>query len=774
MTDLRLVAPALSAWAASITVLLGLSSIDALETRNALANRLMVSILVVTAVSILVLRRRHGLVVTIGAVALSAAAAGAQVSAWSTPALAPFLGSQVQMSGMVDGPPRESLGVVYVPVTSHHVGSESAESVSVHIPVSVTLPRFSPIPDPGTSVLVSGILRPAGSSVTTAAYLRSTEPMVIVDGPNVIDRAAQRVRDALHASLPTRPSGGSALVAGLAIGDETTMSPMLVEQMRMSGLAHLTAVSGGNVAIVIGAVIALAWLLRLPMAGRIAAALVCLVFYVIVVHPEPSVLRAGVMGAVVVLSLLVGGRRPGPSVLATAVLILVVVVPSLSVSWGFALSVAATAGIVMLAPMLRERIEESRWGARVPTAVTIAVTLTLAAQIATAPVLLAMGAYVGVAAVPANVVAMPMVPIVTIAGLAAALVGLIPGMQPVAEFVAWIGAVAGEWIAQVAVHASGIDALRIRGSPTVAIVFLVVVLAVIVVWRRTSNPVRVTVVLIAAVGVTLFAISPPARRAWPPAGWVAVQCDVGQGDGLVIAPSPGSGAVVIDTGVSARVIDRCLEDLGVDHISALVLTHFHADHVNGLAGVVDGRRVDAVVSTIAEEPPEQAAGVRHELDRRGLRLTELRAGMQFQIGDGSYRVIWPRRIITSGRVSEGSVANNASIVMDVRVRGLRMLLTGDIEPPAQAALLANPGDFDVVKVPHHGSVHQHPRFASWADAELALISVGEDNSFGHPAPETIEQWQATGATVVRTDLLGDIAVVVDAEGRLGWVGRASR
>lgn len=774
MTDLRLVAPALGAWAASVTVLLGLSSIDALETRNVLANRLMVTVMVVAAVSIIALRRRHGLVVTISAVALSAVAAGAHVSAWSTPALTPFLGSHVQMSGVVSGPPRESLGVVYVPVNSHSFTRQDAESVSIRIPVSVTLPRFSAIPHSGTSVLVSGVVRPAGSSVTTAAYLRSDEPMSIIARPGVIDRAAQRVRDALHASLPRQPAGGSALVAGLAIGDETTMSPTLVEQMRMSGLAHLTAVSGGNVAIVIGAVIALAWLLRLPMVGRITAALVCLVFYVIVVHPEPSVLRAGVMGAVVVLSLLVGGRRPGPSVLATAVLVLVVIAPSLSVNWGFALSVAATAGIVMLAPVLRQRIDDTSWGARVPAPVILAVTLTLAAQISTAPVLLAMGAYVGVAAVPANVLAMPMVAIVTIAGLVAALVGLIPGLQPVAEFVAWIGALAGEWIAQVAIHASGIDVLRVRGSPVVAIVGVVVIVIAIVAWRRVSTRGRMTVVLLALVGLSLFVIAPPARRAWPPAGWVAVQCDVGQGDGLVIAPAQGSGAVVIDTGISARVIDRCLEDLGVQHIAVLVLTHFHADHVNGLAGAVDGRRVDAVLSTIVEEPPEQAAGVRHELDRRGLQLTEVRAGTQFRVGDGSYRVIWPRRIITSERISEGSAANNASVVIDARVRGLRMLLTGDIEPPAQAALLANPGDFDVVKVPHHGSIHQHPRFASWADAELALVSVGEDNSFGHPAPKTLEQWQASGATVVRTDLVGDVAVVVDADGRLGWVGRTSR
>ena len=117
------------------------------------------------------------------------------------------------------------------------------------------------------------------------------------------------------------PAGGSALVAGLAIGDEEAMSPGLVDDMRGSGLAHLTAVSGGNVAIVVGAVIALAWLLRLPLLVRVLLALGSLGFYVVLVHPQPSVLRAGVMGGVVVVSLLIGGRRPGPAVLATAILV---------------------------------------------------------------------------------------------------------------------------------------------------------------------------------------------------------------------------------------------------------------------------------------------------------------------------------------------------------------------------------------------------------------------------------------------------------------------
>ncbi|MDA2987727.1 MAG: ComEC/Rec2 family competence protein [Actinomycetota bacterium] len=773
MTDLRLVAPALAAWAASAATLLALGAISEPDSRHQWAVRLMQFSIVAVLVVIVLFRRRSAIVVTAAAIAVATIAAAMQVSAWTSSAFTELMGENVTVTGVISGPPRESLGVSYVPISADRIQGQSSAAVRIHVPISVTIPRFTDVPMIGTPVRVDGRLRPAGGSVHTAAYLQTNDAPVVTGNAGVIDRAAQRVRDALGASLPQRPAGGSALVAGLAIGDENAMSPELVEQMRMSGLSHLTAVSGGNVAIVIGAVIALAWILRAPMAVRIAAALVALVFYVIVVHPEPSVLRAGVMGAVVVLSLFVGGRRPGPSVLATAVLILVVVMPSLSVSWGFALSVAATAGIVMLAPVFKRRVEETSWGARIPAVVIIAASLTLAAQLATAPVLLAMGAYVGIAAVPANLLAMPVVPLITVAGLAAAIIGLIPILTPIAQIVAWVGAMAGEWIAQVASHAATIDLLRIRGSPTIAAIAVVVTAVGIVLWRSGSPVIRVATASTITIALIVWTVAPPDRRAWPPSNWALVQCDVGQGDGLVIAPHEGTGAVVVDTGISARVIDRCLSDLGIDHIAALVLTHFHADHVNGLAGVVDGRRVDAVFTTIAQEPEDQAAGVHYELNRRGLTARELTAGMAFTVGAGEYRVIWPRRIITSGRISEGSLANNASIVIDARVHGLRLLLTGDIEPPAQAAILGGPGDFHVAKIPHHGSPHQHPRFAVWADADIAVVSVGTDNSFGHPNAETLAEWQTTGANVLRTDLHGDIAIVRTKEDQLGWVTRRS-
>lgn len=247
-----------------------------------------------------------------------------------------------------------------------------------------------------------------------------------------------------------------------------------------------------------------------------------------------------------------------------------------------------------------------------------------------------------------------------------------------------------------------------------------------------------------------------------------MQCDVGQGDGFVIAGAGGRDAVVVDTGRSAREIDTCLQDLGIRHIAVLVLTHFHADHVAGLTGVLRGREVDAVLATGLHEPQAQWLGVDRILAEHGLAVQRIDAGARFHIGQGHYTALWPRRFIRTGTVSSGSVANNASVVLDIHAHGLRVLLTGDIEPPAQAAILAERGGFDLVKIPHHGSPHQHPDFATWANADAAVVSVGEDNEFGHPAASTLEAWQSSGAIVLRTDVHGDIAVVVDPDDPGRW------
>jgi competence protein ComEC len=201
-----------------------------------------------------------------------------------------------------------------------------------------------------------------------------------------------------------------------------------------------------------------------------------------------------------------------------------------------------------------------------------------------------------------------------------------------------------------------------------------------------------------------------------------------------------------------------------------VLTHFHADHVDGLPGVVDGRRVDAIWVTRLQDPPDGVAQVRETAAGAHLRPTAAPYAETLTIGDLTLEPVWPLPGSPVDGPGDGSTANNASVVMLARSRGVTFFLGGDIEPEGQARLAAAlPGlHVDVLKVPHHGSRYQDLPFLRSLHARLAVISVGTDNDYGHPAPETVAGLAATGERVLRTDQDGAVAIVV-RDGRLAAV-----
>jgi competence protein ComEC len=253
---------------------------------------------------------------------------------------------------------------------------------------------------------------------------------------------------------------------------------------------------------------------------------------------------------------------------------------------------------------------------------------------------------------------------------------------------------------------------------------------------------------------------------WPPSGWVLAACDVGQGDALVL--NAGSGrAVVIDVGPDPRAVGRCLDRLEVTEVPLLVLTHFHADHVDGLAGVVAALPVGEVMVSPLADPPEGSTEV-HALARSARVPVALSVYANTRrIGPVTLQVLWPLPDQPTRGPGDGSTANDASIVLLARVRGVDVLLTGDIEPPAQAALARTlPAlDVDVLKVPHHGSRHQDLEFLTSRQAAVARASVGADNNSGHPATSTLSALAEAGTRVLRTDREGDL-VVMDVDGRL--------
>lgn len=273
---------------------------------------------------------------------------------------------------------------------------------------------------------------------------------------------------------------------------------------------------------------------------------------------------------------------------------------------------------------------------------------------------------------------------------------------------------------------------------------------------------------------------------WPPPGWLFAACDVGQGDALALAAGPAA-AVVVDTGPDPAKADSCLTSLGVRTVPLLLLTHFHADHVDGVPGVLHDRAVTEIETTDDPDPPRGATEVATWAQAAGVRISQAVAGERREYGAVSWDVLWPDPSVSpqpikadkrrskskssahshagsSSGGEEGSGPNNSSVVLAVRIATrdgpVRVLLTGDIEPPAQQAILAAHPDLaaDILKVPHHGSAHQDPELFAAAHSRVAVVSVGAGNSYGHPAPRTLGLAAEAGARVFRTDRDGQIVV----------------
>jgi competence protein ComEC len=296
---------------------------------------------------------------------------------------------------------------------------------------------------PGQQVEVDAGLRPPRDGDTVAAVVLPTDLPRLVGRPPPWQRWAARVRDGLRTACAELGEDRRGLLPGLVLGDVSAMPPSLTDAFRVTGLTHLNAVSGANVAIVVGAVTVGVRRLGVGRVGRVWLAAAALLGFVVLVRPQPSVLRAAVMGAVVLLAALLGRRSSPVPVLAGAVLLLVVLDPFLARTPGFALSVLATAAIVLLAPGWTERL--TRW---MPRPLAAAVAVPAAAQLACTPIIVAVFGQLTPLAVPANLLAAPAVAPATLLGLAAALVGVV--LPPVAAGLAWTAGLAAGWLAVVA------------------------------------------------------------------------------------------------------------------------------------------------------------------------------------------------------------------------------------------------------------------------------------------------------------------------------------
>jgi competence protein ComEC len=604
---------------------------------------------------------------------------------------------------------------------------------------------------PGQLVRVRAAVGTADPADGIVARVSARGPPEVLGAPPWPQRAAGGLRAGLVASaqrvLDPRPAG---LLPGLVVGDTSGMDATLEEDFRRAGLAHLTAVSGANVAIVVAGV--LTPLRRRAVDRRVQASVAALALlgFVLLAGPRASVLRAAAMGAVSLLALASGRSRAAVPALCATVAVLLLVDPRLARDAGFALSVAATAAIVLLAPTWSRRLRARGW----PRLLADAVAVSGAAGLATAPLVAGLSGLVSLVSLPANLLAAPAVAPATVLGLLATVAG--PVAFPLADGLTWAAGWPVRWLVLVAQEAAALpDAATSWPAGTSGALVLTALLAgvALALWRW---PGLRPLALALAVGVLL--VGWPLRqvaRGWPPAGTVLVACDVGQGDALVLPTGPGEG-VLVDAGPAVGPVDACLDRLGIDRLPLVMLSHLDADHVGGVAGALGGREVGVVATGTLSPADDREPALEDTVRRAGAEREVLVPGDVRRVGPVSVEVLGPAPELAT----RGAEPNDLSLVARVTVHGLSILLTGDLSAQAEERLMRRGVDLraDVLKVPHHGSADNDPGFLAASGARVAIVSVGADNTYGHPTRRLLGWLAQEGMRVYRTDRAGDVAV----------------
>ncbi len=590
---------------------------------------------------------------------------------------------------------------------------------------------------------------------------------------------AAPLRDGLLHASAQLPGAGGELLPGLAIGDERRVSAQLRTAMLDTGLSHLTAVSGANCVIVVGAAFQAAAALGARRGLRVASAAAALVAFVILVTPEPSVVRAATMAAIGLLGIVTGRRAGALALLSLAVLVVLAVQPQLATSAGFALSALATSGLIVHGRSIAGVL--ARW---LPMPLAALVAVPVAAQLWCLPVLVALDARVSVVSVLANLLAGPAAPAVTIVGLVACLAA--PLAPAVAVALAWVAWLPAAWIAHVALVAQQLPAAQLPWpAPPWGVVAASAMLALVAVAharRRLARGVAAALVLALVVGL---GAAWPAIRLGALADWRIAQCDVGQGSATLVRHA---GAVVlVDAGREPPLVQRCLDVLGVERVDLFVLTHFDVDHSGGSPALV-GRTGLLVHGPL----DERAVPVVEALAAGGAATAEARRGDAWQVGAIRVEALWP--------VGDLEPGNDASVAVSIDLpdaaaggaggaggadgagRGavgggaaapgaLELVVLGDLGAESQSRLLrAGVPAAAVVVVAHHGSADQLPALYREIGAVAGLVGVGP-NDYGHPTEASLRIVREAGGMPLRTDELGTIALAVDASGVRAWSER---
>ncbi len=632
--------------------------------------------------------------------------------------------------------------------------------------------------------LVAGVVAGLSSeSMASGGEAKSTATHQAASGFDtekipVIKAVRRHIDDTINRTVSERYRG---LMAGVVLGMTEDIPPDMSADFKTTGLSHILAVSGLNISIL---VIAFGYLIRVATidmgkTGRILAFVVtagAVVFYMFLTKLQPSVVRAGVMGLAALVAIL--ASRPGNPfpALAAAALAILVVDPAALFNIGFQLSFAATIAILVFTPLL-ERAFKAR-----PGGLAAAASLTLAAQLGVAPLLILYFGQMSLISIAANVMVGPAIVPVTVLGIVITIAGAIS--TGLARIVALITEPCLAYIAGAASYFAGWPYASVALPPVpawyAAIYYLIIGLLYMVLirynrWQSTRATIndfpnrrlaRIVTAAIAMAAIVIGLFGCQAVKSQSPAGLRAVFIDVGQGDATLIQAEDG-GTILIDGGPEPDSAVATLRNYGIKAVDLLIVTHAHADHASGVEPVVNGYIIKKAVVPPTSSSKSLTGRITNALARKGASRTVAKQGQSYIVGKYlEVNILSPdETIINATGADESDDTNNRAVVALIKYKKIKMMFTGDIETATEQAMVNDRevNHADVLKVPHHGSKNGADEgFIKTVHPEIAIISAGLNNPFHHPSPSTVLKLRQAGAAVYRTDKNG--SVIIESNG----------
>jgi competence protein ComEC len=583
----------------------------------------------------------------------------------------------------------------------------------------------------------------------------------------------ERAEDGLSRGMPAREAE---LAKGFVLGQDEGIDALTEEDFRRSGLSHLLAVSGQNVTLLALLALPLLAAVGIPLRQRLLWVLALIAVYVPLTGAGPTIQRAAVMGALGIVATLAGRRASRLYALALAAGVTLAIDPTIGADVGWQLSFAAVLGILLWARPLADALRPWLGASGLLRALGEGFAVTVAATVATAPLIAFHFETLSTTTLAANVLALPAVAPAMWLGMASAGAAQVPGFPtellnvPNAVLLAYVAQVAswcaGPTWAELDVHLGGAGLAASYAA----------LAAATVAWRltaavrarrsarapagssqgraRTGSRVWRTPLAAAAAVVAVALLRPagdPGARG-PVEGLRLTVLDVGQGDAILLQPA-GAPAVLVDGGPPGEGLSRKLDRAGVERLGAAIVTHDQSDHIGGIEELLGSFPVDRLLYGRLDRASLGAARA------AAVPARQVASGTSIRSGGLRLEFLWPSPELLA-EAQPGEDPNQLSLVALVRYRRFSALLSGDAEA---AAVPLDPGRLDLLKIAHHGS--EDSGLAALLDRTrpgLAVISAGADNPYGHPAASTLATLAARGVRTLRTDRAGD--VIVDAIG----------